>query len=88
MKTLLLIPCVLILPACDLLGLGTVDPVVVKEVGTGIVEVLPQLPSAIAGNPAAIINVALGVLGSLGLLWGGKKVVDKVKAAPPGKLSG
>ncbi len=55
------------------------------ETGTDIVE---NLPGAIAGNPVAIGNVVLGVLGGMGILWGGKKVVDKVKASSPGKLTG
>lgn len=80
MKYLALLPLV-VLPGC----LTPEQSTAMAETGTDIME---NIPGAVAGNPAAIGNVILGVLGGIGILWGGKKVVDKVKASPPGKLTG
>ena len=50
--------------------------------------VAPGVPSAMAGDPVSIVNTALGVLGTVAVLFGVKKGVDKVKASQPGDLLG
>ncbi len=82
MKYLLMIPTVC-LTSCGLFSPEQVEAL--QETSVGIVE---NLPGAVVGDPASIGNVVVGVLGALGIAFGVKKGIDKVKASPPGKLTG
>lgn len=82
MKITALLICLPLLSSCSLFDAMTrgTDPVPVAEAIPKIVGGATRIAS---GDYGGIYDVLIGGGALLATLWGGKKIVDKVKAKPP-----